>query len=80
MRFVVLGGIELKLGMGVGDWPPWFESIFSKRLNLLKQLDLWMTFHLWWTHFERSNIIQRSSCFSNALWPPHLVGKIPDQR
>ena len=31
MRFVLLRGIELKLGMGVGDRPPRFESIFSKR-------------------------------------------------
>ena len=32
-RFVVLLGImELKLGIGVGDRPTRFESIFSKRL------------------------------------------------
>ena len=28
MRFVVLRGIELKLGMGVGKRPPRFQSIF----------------------------------------------------
>ena len=31
MRFVVLWGIKLKLGMGVGIGSPRFESIFSKR-------------------------------------------------
>ena len=31
MRFVVLWGIKLKRGMGVGDGPTKFESIFSKR-------------------------------------------------
>ena len=27
----------------------------------------------------RSNVIQRSSCFRNALWLPNLVGITPDQ-
>ena len=31
--FFVLLGIELKLGMGVGDGPPRFVGIFSKRPN-----------------------------------------------
>ena len=31
MRFVMLWGIELKVGMGVGDGPTRFVGIFSKR-------------------------------------------------
>ena len=57
MRFVVLCGIELKLGMNVEDKPTRFESIFSKRPH------------------PKSKVIQRSSCFRNALWPPYLVGR-----
>ena len=30
MRFAMLRGIQLKLGMGVGDGPPRFVGIFSK--------------------------------------------------
>ena len=59
MRFVVLWGIELKLGIGVGDGPMRFESIFSERPH------------------QRSKLIQRSSCFRNALWSPNLVGRTP---
>ena len=29
---------------------------------------------------QRSKVIQRSSCFTNALWPSNLVGKTPDKR
>ena len=28
---------------------------------------------------QRSKVIQRSSCFRNALWPPNLVGRTHDQ-
>ena len=34
MRFVMLGGIELKVSMGVGDGPTRFVGIFSKRPDL----------------------------------------------
>ena len=51
--------MELKLGMGVGDGPTRFESIFTKRLH------------------QRSKVIQRSSCFRNAIWSPYLEGTTP---
>ena len=34
MRFVMLRGIQLKVGMGVGDGPTRFVGIFSKRSHL----------------------------------------------
>ena len=34
MRFATLRGIELKVGMGVGDGPTRFVGIFSKRPHL----------------------------------------------
>ena len=34
MHFVMLRGIELKVGMGVGDGPTRFVGIFSKRPHL----------------------------------------------
>ena len=34
MRFAMLRGIELKVGVGVGDGPTRFEGIFSKRPHL----------------------------------------------
>ena len=34
MRFAMLRGIELKLGIGVGDGPTRFVGIFSKRPHL----------------------------------------------
>ena len=34
MHFVMLRGIELKVGMGVGDWLPRIVGIFSKRPHL----------------------------------------------
>ena len=34
MRFAMLRGIELKIGMGVGDGPTRFVGIFSKRPHL----------------------------------------------
>ena len=34
MRFDMLGGIELKVGIGVGDGPTRFVGIFSKRPHL----------------------------------------------
>ena len=34
MRFAMLRGIELKVGMGVGDGPTRFVGIFSKRPHL----------------------------------------------
>ena len=30
--------------------------------------------------YQRSKVIQRSSCFRNALWPPNLVGLTSSQR
>ena len=33
MRFVMLGGIELKVGMGIGDGPTRFVGIFSSDLT-----------------------------------------------
>ena len=29
---------------------------------------------------QKSKVSQKSSYFRNALWPPHLVGRAPDQR
>ena len=34
MRFTMLGGIELKVGMGIGDGPTGFVGIVSKRPHL----------------------------------------------
>ena len=28
---------------------------------------------------QRLKVIQRSNCFRNALWPPNLVGRTPEQ-
>ena len=33
MRFAMLGGIELKFGIGVGEGPTRFVGIFSKRTH-----------------------------------------------
>ena len=29
--------------------------------------------------YPRSKVIQKSSCFRNALWTPNLVGRTPDE-
>ena len=58
IRFVVLRGIELKIGIGVGDGPTRFVGIFSKRLHLgskVVQLSVCLRNALW-----LSNLVRRT--------------------
>ena len=64
MRFVMLWGIKLKLGAGYWMGPRGLRAYFRSDL----------------TKGQRSSCFKRSSCFTNVLWPPNLVGRTPDQR
>ena len=140
MRFVMLRGTELKLGMGVGDGPTRFVGIFSKRPhlgskviwgsiclkmpkwlpNLVRRTPDQSVVHCWGQKVMQglSGVNQMSNCLempyshqiwweesltrekcidgveghvgvswdqvgvnlpSNALRPPNLVGRTPDQ-
>ena len=85
MRFVVLWGIELKLGIGVGGGPTRFESIFSKRPfrsviwppYLLRTTPYWSVMHCWGQRSCRGQLGVK--LLRNALWQPNLVDGTPDQ-
>ena len=100
MRLTMLRGIELKVGMGVGDGPTRFVGIFSKRphrgqrssrgqvaLEMPYGYQIWLeeslTRELCTTGVKgHAGVIQGQpgvKLLRNALWPPHLMGRIPDK-